>query len=817
MNKAVVPILARQKILIVDDRKENLFALQQVLKGLDVDIVKASNGNDALTATLDHQFSLAILDVMMPGMDGYELATLLRSSDILTPIPIIFLSANKADEYGKYKSFEDCGIDYITKPFSPAILVTRVSQFLDLERFQNEVDHHEQDLQFLVDHLPVFIARVDVNKRYMFVNQSYANIHGYEPKDMTGQYVGDMVSATIFSQIEPLINRVLEGESFQVDIPISISRKDRHFYHINMSPSFDASEQAQGFLAAITDITARKKIEQALEDSNNSFREIVASSIDALIVLNIAGYVEYVNASAEMIFQRKAKFFIGDKFEFPIINSDFTEIEIFREGRAPGIGELHCVECLWKGKPAKLIMVTDVTERKQAEMQMIHLAHTDPLTGIANRTSLYEQFDYNLKLAYRSRKSMAVMMLDLDNFKLINDTYGHTVGDILLVQCAARIKNNIRNTDIAARFGGDEFTVVLTNLSSIESVRIVAEQIINSMKQPFIINEIECTITTSCGVAVFPKDGESIDILLANADAALLRGKSEGRNQFQFFDESIHKITMEARELDRDLRIAIKEKQFVLHFQPQFDANGVVGAEALIRWNHPTRGLLYPSTFLDELTKMDFKEVELWAITSGLKMAKTWQSTHGENFYVAVNLSAPTLQDTNLPAFVNEQIKLAGVSYKSLELEITEGILVQNVSETAKNLKLLSNMGVGIALDDFGVGYSSMVYLLNYPEINKLKIDCEFVWKMDENDRNLAILKSIIDLGHSLGMRIIAEGVESQKQFDTLSDYDCKNFQGYLVSPAIAAEDWKNKELNWQETIATARNTWLKGKLASVT
>jgi diguanylate cyclase (GGDEF)-like protein/PAS domain S-box-containing protein len=812
MNKAITPVLARQKILIVDDRKENLFALRQVLKGLDIDIIEASNGNDALTASLDHHFSLAILDVMMPNMDGYELATLLRSSNITMPIPIIFLSAYKAEEDSRYKIHEDCGIDYITKPFSPAVLIARVSQFLDLERFQEEVDHHEQDLQFLVDQLPVFIARVDANKRYMFVNQLYAQNHGYEPKDMTGQYVADMVSATIFSQIEPLINRVLEGESFQVDIPMSISksRKDRHFYHINMSPSFDASAQAQGFLAVITDITARKKNELALEDSNDSFREIVARSIDALIVLNTAGYVEYVNASAEMIFQRKAEFFIGDKFEFPIINSDFTEIDIFRAGSGPGIGELHCVECLWKGKSAKLIMVSDVTERKQAEKQMIHLANTDPLTGIANRTSLYEQFAFNLKHANRSKKLMAVMMLDLDNFKLINDTFGHTVGDILLVQCAARIKSSIRETDIAARFGGDEFAVVLTNLSSIEAVRIVAEKIISSMQAPFIIDEIECTITASCGVAVFPKDGESIDILLANADDALLRGKSDGRNQFQFFDETIHKITLEARQLNNDLKVAIKEKQFVLHFQPQFNANEIVGAEALIRWNHPTKGLLYPVSFLDALLKMDFKEVELWAITSGLQMAKAWQLTHNKKFYVAVNLSAPTLQDTTLPAFVNEQIKLVGVSYESLELEITESILVQNVTETAKNLTLLSKMGVGIALDDFGVGYSSMVYLLNYPEINKLKIDCEFVWEMDKNARNLAILKSIIDLGHSLDMCVMAEGVETQKQFDTLSDYDCTNFQGYLVSPAIAAEDWKRKESSWYEAISSARNTWLK-------
>lgn len=806
IGNIATPMKARPKILIVDDRQQNLFALRQVLKDVDVDLVEASNGNDALTATLDQHFSLAILDVMMPGMDGYELASHLRGSDVTRPIPVIFLSASQTDEHGMYKEHAACGIDYIVKPYLPEVLITKVLQFLEMEQYREEVVMYGKELQFVADHVPVMIAHLDIKKRYVFVNQSYAKAYGYDAKDMIGRYACDILQPSVFARLEPFMNRALGGETLEFDIPISILHKGITHVNLNVVPNFDELGQVQGFLAAITDITERKNVDKALEESNDSFREIVARSVDAIIVLCNDGIVEYVNPSAEMIFQRSADDFVGEHFGLPLVDNDFTEIDIFRPNKAPGIGELHSVQCNWNGQSANLIMVSDITERRQAEIKMTHLAHTDALTGIANRTSLYKQFTHDIKRAKRTGKYIAVLMLDLDKFKHINDTLGHEAGDTLLVECALRIQDSLRETDIVARMGGDEFVAVANNLDTIEAAAAVAEKITTRMQNPFILANQAHSITVSCGVAVYPKDGTDIDVLLANADAALIRGKTQGRNQFQLFDESIHQLTIQARNLENDLKIAIKEEQFVLYFQPQFDAEGIVGAEALIRWNHPTRGLLYPSSFLPALTKMDFKEVELWAIKSGLHMAKAWQQKHQQKFYVAVNLSAPTLQDSNLPAYVKQQIESAGISHDSLELEITEGMLVKNVTETAKNLTLLSEMGVGIALDDFGVGYSSMVYLLKYPEISTLKIDCEFVWEMEKTPRNLAILKSIIDLGHALNMRIVAEGVETERQFDILSRYNCKNFQGYLFSPAIAVENWSNQKSNWYDTIAKLKS-----------
>lgn len=802
VNKGVASVMEKPKILIVDDRPQNLFALRQVLKGLDVDIVEATNGNNALTASLDHNFGLAILDVMMPGMDGYELATHLRGANSSLSIPIIFLSASKADEQRMFNEHNAFDIDYIVKPYLPKVLIAKVLQFLEIDQCRKEKLLHEQQLQFVTDHVPVMIAHIDKEKRYVFVNHYYAKCYDYKAKDMIGMHTRDVFGVSGFIQLEPYMDMVLEGETLDFDMAVSKSSKGITHIHLNVVPNFDESGRVQGFLAAITDITARSKVEKALSDTSASFREIVARSVDAIIVLCEEGNVEYVNASAEIIFQRSAENFVGEHFGLPLIDSEFTEVDIFRQDKAPGIGELHCVKCFWNGQAAKLIMVSDITERKQAELKMIYLAHTDPLTGLANRTLLFEQFTDELKRVKRTGKYMAVMMLDLDKFKLINDTHGHKAGDNVLVESAQRIKDSLRETDIVARLGGDEFVVVVNNIDTIEAAMAVAEKITLRMQAPFIVANNECSITASSGIAIFPKDGLTLDDLLANADAALLRGKSEGRNQFHFFDESIHQLTLEARELDKDLKIAIKEKQFVLYFQPQFDANGIIGAEALLRWNHPKRGLLYPGSFLSALSKMDFREVELWAITQGLAMAKAWQLRHQRKFYVAVNLSAPTLKDPRLPVYVNEQIEYAGLSYDSLEIEITEGMLVSNVIETSKNLTLLSEMGVGIALDDFGVGYSSMVYLLKYPQISKLKIDCEFVWEMEKNPRNLAILQSIIDLGHSLEMRIIAEGIETMRQFELLGQYGCKNFQGYLVSPAIAADNWQAQEQQWHNTIA---------------
>ncbi|TWX73512.1 EAL domain-containing protein [Colwellia sp. C1TZA3] len=794
---------ARQKVLIVDDRKENLIALRQVLSDIDVEVIEATSGNDALTATLEHKFCLAILDVNMPKMDGYELAKYLRGDDNTRQIPIIFASAEYTEEAQIFKGYEVGGIDYIIKPIVPAVLLGKIRIFLELARSHDKAIKNEQQLRFVSDHVPVMIAQFDNDKRFLFVNKPYALMVGYRVDEIIGQYASDIMSEAVFLEMEAYMDATLAGEFNDFDLTLAVLPKGIDTVNVRVSPNINASGQVTGLLTAISDITKRKKVEQSLLKSTKGFKEIVAKSDDAILVLDEGNHVVYVNPSAEEIFQRKSESFINHYFGGPIIDGQYTEIDIFRKGKESGIGELHSVECMWMGGPGNLVTVRDITERKEAELGLMHLAHTDQLTGLANRTALYDSFMREVATAKRTGKYIAVMMLDLDKFKLINDTYGHEAGDRLLMECAQRIKDSLRETDIAARLGGDEFVVMATNLDTADSAAAVAEKITKRMQDPFVIVNNNCSITLSCGVAIYPKDGANMEELLANADAALMRGKAAGRNQYQFYDDAIHQLTIQARELDNELKIAIKEKQFVLYFQPQFDNKVIVSAEALIRWNHPSKGLLYPDSFLSALMKMDFKEVELWTISKGLQMLKAWQDKHKKKFHVSVNLSAPTLQDPNLPAYVDAQVKAVGLNHENLELEITEGMLVENATQTSKNLTLLSEMGVSIALDDFGVGYSSMVYLLKYPQISTLKIDCKFVWEMEKNARNLAILKSIIDLGHALNMRIVAEGVETPRQFELLNHYGCENFQGYLVSPAIAAENWQEQAQGWHDTIAT--------------
>jgi diguanylate cyclase (GGDEF)-like protein/PAS domain S-box-containing protein len=439
-------------------------------------------------------------------------------------------------------------------------------------------------------------------------------------------------------------------------------------------------------------------------------------------------------------------------------------------------------------KSANERLEAEIAERKLAEQRAQHLADHDALTGLPNRRLLEDRLTQALALSYRNRKQTAVMFVDLDRFKTINDSLGHSVGDVILKEVAARLVKQLRVVDTICRTGGDEFVVVLPEIKRSADAANVAQKIIENLSQPIRVDERELTVTPSIGISVFPEDGRDTEALIRNADAAMYHAKEQGRANYQFFTEQMTLSASRRLALENDLRRAITRGELRVHFQPIVEANSgkVVAHEALVRWQHPERGLIGPAEFIQvaEDTGLILKIGE-WM----LKESCRWATFIGveRGLPVSVNLSARQFNDPRLVNMVAKALKTSGLPAHLLELEITESTAMQHTDATLTTLKKLKELGVSIAIDDFGTGYSSFSYLKLFP-VNTLKIDRSFISEVEKNGDHRAIVAAIIALAQVLGLRVIAEGVETEAQKQFLRGFGCEHLQGYLTGRPVDAD-----------------------------
>lgn len=426
----------------------------------------------------------------------------------------------------------------------------------------------------------------------------------------------------------------------------------------------------------------------------------------------------------------------------------------------------------------------DVTERRKAEARASHMASHDVLTDLPNRRLLKQHIDVSLN---DSQSDCAVLCVDLDRFKSVNDTLGHAGGDVLLVEVAKRLRQCVRSSDTVGRLGGDEFVVVNANAQSLEHVSQMAERIVNAIAKPFDIQGHSVIIGASVGIAIAPRDGDSPDRLIKRADMALFEAKRDGRSCFRFFDPSLEERARERQTLENDLRVAVSEGQFELHYQPYFAARQrkLIGFEALLRWNHPTRGRVSPLEFIPVAEELGLiTRLGEWVLQEACRTAATWPA----DVMISVNVSARQFVNHDLYGSVGRALAQSGLAASRLEVEITESALMENIVEIESVLDSLRRKGVGLSMDDFGTGYSSLAYLRRF-NFSKVKIDRSFISGLATESQAIAIVRAIIALCRNLNIVVTAEGVETELQADILRLENCDYLQGYLLGrPTPQAE-----------------------------
>ena len=430
-------------------------------------------------------------------------------------------------------------------------------------------------------------------------------------------------------------------------------------------------------------------------------------------------------------------------------------------------------------------------ELSEALASVRQIATHDHLTGLTNRVLFNEELQHALARVERHRRPAALFVLDLDRFKVINDTLGHQFGDRVLQETAKRLLGCVRESDILARLGGDEFVILLEEFGEDSNLTEIARKLLASVAELDSIDGREIGLSVSIGICAAPADGRDAKTLFANADIAMYRAKEMGRNNYCFYSSDIHTYTLEKLALEAGLRHALERGEFRIHYQPKIEitTGTITGVEALLRWQHPERGLIAPDKFipLAEATGL-IVPIGLWTLREVCERGKAWQSLDLPRFPIAVNLSATQFRQQDLVPQLAAILKSTGFDPKYLELEITESVVMQDPDKVVMKLEALRRMGIRLAIDDFGTGYSSLGYLKRFP-INNLKVDRSFVRDLAHSSDDVAITRAVIAMAHSLGMNVIAEGVELKEQFDVLREEGCDEFQGWLCRPALAEED----------------------------
>ena len=677
-------------------------------------------------------------------------------------------------------------------------------------RLRAELEH----LRLMANTVPVAIAYYEaVGRTCRMANRRYAEMFGFDEVNIVGRTLAQVIGEKAADLIEPYRHSVIEQQTAaayerEVQGGDGIARvvEVRLLPHVGTDArAGDEPGTSLGAFVLIADITHHRRAETALRESEERLAKFMHASTEGIVfhkggyitdvnppLLNLLGYtlpemmgrltLEFIAPEAQ---QKVAEVIAAApelRYDSVALHKDGTRIPV----------EFIVRSMQFQGEMQRMTIVRDIRDRLEVERRIQHLAHHDALTGLPNRLAFAERLERRLAEARASGESLALMFVDLDHFKRINDSLGHAVGDTLLKTVAARITEALRVGDTVARFGGDEFLVLLAPRAGKPAVAEVAARLLAAIGAPLQASGVTISVTPSIGLAIFPQDGATPADLIHHADQAMYRAKSGGRARCRFFEPGMAEAALTELAMESRLAQAVQQGEFVLHYQPQVElASGrVLGVEALVRWAHPQRGLVLPDEFIPLAEERRLiLPIGAWVLQQALAAALRWRAAGCAPVPVAVNLSMQQFQAAGFPDVVAAALAAAGAEGSMLELELTERMLMDDLSEVREALGRLRAMGVTITVDDFGTGYTSLAHLKDLP-IQRLKIDRSFVCGLPTDTGSMAIARAIVQMGHGLALEVVAEGVETAVQREAVREIGCDALQGHLLAAPMTEAQW---------------------------
>ncbi len=676
---------------------------------------------------------------------------------------------------------------------------------------ETELKESREAYRTVINNMEDVLFRIDINGCWEFLSPAWEKLTGNSVESSLARHWSEFVDPVDHDRCVKLFSDQAIAREEHCVAEFKLNSINSDFVDVEAISRAIADDDGipLAISGVIRNISRRKQAEKqqllAAKIVESTVEGVIIADADVNIVSVNPAFTEITGYSEQEVIGRNPSFLHSGQHKNPFFIEMWSSIkakgywqgEIWNRRKS---GELYpewlTINTL-KDETGKLTnyvgVFGDISAIKETQQRLEYLSHHDPLTNLPNRMLFQLRLEHAIHRASRSKVNMALLFIDLDNFKEVNDSLGHAVGDKLLQSASTILKEIVRQGDTVARQGGDEFLILVEQIDQPQDAALVAEKILERFRKPFAIDGHELFVSSSIGISIYPEQGENVDTLIKNADAAMYRAKDLGRNGFQYFSDTLTAIAKERQKLQVDLRHALNREEFRLYYQPQIElsSNQIVGMEALIRWEHPQTGLVSPNQFIPFAEESGLIEpIGKWVLFEACRQAVEWQRAGLPALKMSVNLSARQLTQADIVSQVQQILQISGLDAGYLELEITESMLMENAEQAIHTLNALKSLGVDLAIDDFGTGYSSLSYLKRFP-VDKLKIDREFVRDLPGDQEDLAITRAIIALGKSMNLHLIAEGVETPQQFELLLAEGCDQMQGYLFSPAVPSAEMK--------------------------